>query len=72
MLAVSNSTFSGNSPPTNGGGIALVNGAATVSNSTFSGNAPLYGGGIRKIYGTLTLENTIVQYQTVGIASVRH
>ena len=41
-------------------------GVATVSNSTFSGNSATYGGGIRKIYGTLTLENTIVANSPTG------
>ena len=43
---MTNSTLSGNSPATHGGGIYNADGTLTVTNSTFSGNSATNGGGI--------------------------
>ena len=59
-LAISNSTFANNSASQVGGAILIVSGPVTIINSTISGNsaAVAFGGG--GIFGTATLENTIV------------
>ena len=65
MLAITNSTFSGNFANQDGGGI-LSNGPLTITNSTFSDNrANRYGGGIIN-YAGLEIENTILKTGTSG------
>ncbi len=68
-LTVSNSTFYSNSVYYGGGAISNNNGTVIVSNSTISGNSATYGGGgggIYHLYGTATLNNTIVANSTTG------
>jgi len=62
-----NSTFYGNSATSEGGGIsATSSGPLTVTNSTLSGNsATPYGGGLQ-VYGSVTLNNSIVANSTGG------
>ena len=62
-LTVSNSTFTANSARYGGG---LGNsGIATVTTSTFNGNsAPISGGGIVNYYGSLTVSNSTLAYNT--------
>jgi CSLREA domain-containing protein len=58
-LTVTNSTFSGNSATSAGGGIFSLGGTTTVTNSTFSGNSANFaGGGIASFGGTLTVTNS--------------
>ena len=65
-MTVSNSTFSGNSATSGGGGSFNREGSANISNSTFSGNSAYYGGGIYNANGAVTLKNTIVAYSPTG------
>jgi CSLREA domain-containing protein len=66
VLTITNSTISGNSAGTSGGGISNW-GTATITNSTISGNsAGTVGGGIsNQTGGTLTISNSIVAGNTV-------
>jgi hypothetical protein len=58
-LTVSNSTLSGNSATSEGGGIENYNGTLTVSNSTLSGNSATgNGGGIGNYKGMVTVNNS--------------
>lgn len=75
-LNVSNSTFTGNRVPLEGGG-AIANGGGssgsegfiTINNSTFSGNSALDGSGLINLSGTIDIQNsTIVNNNGSGIA----
>jgi hypothetical protein len=57
---MSNSTVSGNSTVSYGGGIENVGGTLTVTNSTISGNGSYQGGGIDNQLGVLTISNSTV------------
>ena len=56
-LAITNSTFSGNSASGYGGGVLNDDSTLTVTNSTFSGNSAYLGGGVDN-EGTLTMMNS--------------
>jgi hypothetical protein len=63
-LTITGSTISGNSATTRGGGVT-TQANATVSNSTFSGNsAGTTGGGIYVGFGTSSLTNVTVAFNT--------
>jgi len=62
---VTNSTFSGNSADTYGGGIAN-SGTVKVTNSTFSGNSAGNGGGIANLLYSVAVTNTILANSTSG------
>jgi uncharacterized repeat protein (TIGR01451 family) len=57
-LAVTDSTFSGNSANHWGGGVYNYHGTLTVSNSTFSGNNAAVGGGVYNYQGTLAVTDS--------------
>ena len=69
---MTNSTISGNTTSTSGGGIHVDSGTATVTNSTISGNTANgtgNGGGITNV-GTLIL-TPVVHGEDVGVAQRR-
>jgi hypothetical protein len=76
VLTVTNSTISGNSATTGGGIASIWNGGGipmtvTVTNSTISGNSAGTGGGMYQDGSyTITLSNTIVSNQAVGVDCV--
>jgi len=67
ILAVTNSTFTGNTVPGGGGGAIYSSGTLTVSNSTFTGNtAPGGMGGAIFSSGTLTVTNSTFSGNQAG------
>ena len=67
ILTLTNSTVSGNSANSQGGGIYNSSGTLTLTNSTISGNtASSNGGGGIFTIGTLTLTNSIVSGNTAS------
>lgn len=60
-LSIINSTISGNSSDSQGGGIYNQRGGAlTIINSTISGNSANYGGGIYNECGIVTVTNSVI------------
>lgn len=69
ILTVSNSTFTGNSATSSGGGIynlGLNDKTLAVSNSTFSDNSAGGGGGIYTIGGTMTVSDSVFSGNSAG------
>jgi len=77
-LTIENSTISGNTSNSSGGGISNVGGRLTITNSTISGNRANQGGGISNSQycyygppctdGTLTLNNSLIAGNQAVIA----
>jgi len=66
---INNSIIRGNTAVLRGGGIDS-GGTATINNSTISGNTAQHGaGGIELLYGTVTLQNSIVANNSGGNCS---
>jgi len=68
VLLLNNSTFSGNSAGSGGGGLDNYQAAATLNNCTLSGNSAGGGGGGIANFGTLALTNTIVASNTAPVS----
>jgi predicted outer membrane repeat protein len=64
-MAVTNSSFSGNSATTGGGGICN-HGTVTMTNNTLSANKSANGGALYNYRGTLNLLNTILANSPTG------
>lgn len=70
-LTISGTTFANNTATGQGGGLWMMKAPATITNSTFSGNAVTgtsssnVGGGMA-LYGSATLVNTTIAYNSAG------
>jgi hypothetical protein len=68
LLAVSNSTISGNHTTGDGGGLWVILSKATLTNTTISGNTASAGGAIATQDGSVTLDSVTIAANSTGLS----